>query len=234
MSHRSDSNGPGEEAARARETDLARAAFVRALRLDLSKMGLRERAVIDALCEEILHLREERERLQAALLHAAQLADRDPLVPLFNRRAFLREVRREIALADRFGHALTLIYIDLDGFKRVNDKFGHSTGDEVLRRLTEILIDRTRDTDVIGRLGGDEFGLLMPHADLSAGQAKSRELMEEIARLRVHAASDGTALRLGASCGVAAWRRGVDPGLLVAEADADMYAVKSVRRSSQA
>lgn len=233
MTRATESPGPEDRAESASETELARRAFVRALGLDRSALGPRDRAVIDALCEEVLALREERERLQAALSRAAQLADRDPLVPMFNRRAFLREVRREIALAERFGHRLTLLYVDLDGFKHVNDVCGHATGDEVLRRIGKLLIERTRDTDVLGRLGGDEFGLLMPHANLADGQAKSRELMAEIGRLRVRGPGEGL-LRLGASCGVAAWRRGIDPAVLVSEADADMYAVKSIRRGSQA
>lgn len=211
----------------------ARLALVRALGLDPATLDRHVRAALEALGEEVLDLRGRAERLQAALGEAALLADNDTLCPVFNRRAFMRELNREIALAERFGTPLTLIYVDLDGFKAVNDRYGHGAGDEVLRRVASLLKAHTRETDIIARLGGDEFGVGLARADASAGRAKAAELAARIDRLRVHgAAPEAQRLPIGASCGVASWQRGWPPERLIAEADADMFAVKARRKAT--
>lgn len=215
--------------------DVARETFLRALRIDLTRLDSRQRAIVEALSEEVLSLRDERDDLRGALEKAETLADHDTLVPVFNRRAFLRELRREIALSERFGAPLTLIYLDLDGFKAVNDKFGHATGDEVLRRVSGLVRSNIRDTDILARLGGDEFGILLAKADQTAGHNKASELSRLIGRIRIQPSRerDGPILRLGASCGVSQWRSGWSPDMLISEADAAMYGEKKRRRQSQ-
>lgn len=215
--------------------DVARGTFLRALGIDLSRLDDRQRAIVEALSEEVLALRDECEDLKSALAEASSLADHDTLVPAFNRRAFLRELRREIALANRFGTPVTLVYIDLDGFKAVNDRFGHAMGDQVLMRVASLLRSHIRDTDILARLGGDEFGILLAKADETAGRAKAAQLSQLINRLKVKGrdARVNDVLSLGASCGVKQWRAGWTPDLLISEADAEMYADKKRRRASQ-
>ncbi len=188
-------------------------------------------AALQALSEEVLDLHEQVARLQKALQASAQLADRDALCPLFNRRAFLRELKREIALASRFDTPLSLIFLDLDGFKAINDRFGHPIGDTVLKRVSRILTAHTRDTDIIGRLGGDEFGIALPHATISHAIGKAEKLSGRIRRLSVRQdqADDGVPTRLGASFGVAEWNAELDPETLISQADSAMYAAKSAR-----
>ncbi|HAQ77712.1 MAG TPA: hypothetical protein DCR96_14605, partial [Hyphomonas sp.] len=101
-----------------------RLALLNVLGVDLSALDFRARAAIEALCDEVLVLREDADELRDALDEAVSLADNDALCPVFNRRAFKREIRREIALAARFRTPLSMIYIDLDHFKQVNDVFG--------------------------------------------------------------------------------------------------------------
>jgi diguanylate cyclase (GGDEF)-like protein/PAS domain S-box-containing protein len=96
-------------------------------------------------------------------------ADHDSLSGLFNRRRFVEEVEKELRHARRYRTSGTLLMLDLDSFKFVNDSFGHEIGDELIRRVSLLLRDRLRDSDVVGRLGGDEFAILVPEADLEHG-----------------------------------------------------------------
>lgn len=106
-------------------------------------------------------------------------AERDSLTDLYNRQAFHDKLGRELARARRFGHQLTVVTIDLDAFKQVNDTLGHLAGDAVLRRVASLLTTHTRAQDIVGRLGGDEFAVAL----VEAGMETARDL---IRRLRIH------------------------------------------------
>ena len=151
-------------------------ALLDALGLDLTQLDRRTRAAVEALSEEVMALRDESAMLRAALAESELLADNDALLPIFNRRAFEREVRREIALSGRFQTPLSLIFIDLDNFKLVNDIYGHAAGDSVLLKVAEILAQRTRETDIVCRLGGDEFGVVLAHASFEDSRRKAAQL----------------------------------------------------------
>jgi diguanylate cyclase (GGDEF)-like protein len=212
-----------------------RRALLDSLGIDLDSIGSHERAALEALSEEVIYLREDAARLRNALSDAELLADNDALCPVFNRRAFEREVRREIALAGRFGTPLSLIFIDLDHFKKVNDVFGHAAGDNVLLRVSDILLESTRETDIVGRLGGDEFGIVLAHASHAATKAKAAELTQLIDQIVVcnGDAEDVPPVHIGASCGVAEWRDGLGADTLIARGDQDMFAQKARRKSSR-
>lgn len=209
-------------------------ALLDALGLDLSQLDRRTRAAIEALSEEVLSLREESAALKTALADAELLADNDALLPIFNRRAFEREVRREIALSGRFQTPLSLIFIDLDNFKLVNDIYGHAAGDSVLLKVADILQDRTRETDIVGRLGGDEFGVVLAHATYDDTQRKAAQLAAAIDALEVRdeASPDTPIVRIGASCGVVEWRTGQTAAALIARADQAMFLDKSRRKAA--
>ncbi|MFN3911516.1 GGDEF domain-containing protein [Hyphomonas sp.] len=209
-------------------------ALLDALGLDLTRLDRRTRAAVEALSEEVMALRDESAVLRAALAEAELLADNDALVPIFNRRAFEREVRREIALSGRFQTPLSLIFIDLDNFKLVNDIYGHAAGDGVLLKVAEILRQRTRETDIVGRLGGDEFGVVLAHATFEDSQRKAVQLAEAIDALEVRdeASADTPIVRIGASCGVVEWRSGQGAAALIARADQAMFVEKSRRRAA--
>jgi diguanylate cyclase (GGDEF)-like protein len=208
-------------------------ALIDALGVDLGHLDLRARAAIEALAEEVIALREEADTLRASLADAALLADNDALCPVFNRRAFEREVRREIALSGRFQTPLTLIFIDLDNFKQVNDVYGHAAGDSVLLKISDILLAKTRETDIVGRLGGDEFGIVLAHAGLEDSRRKAAQLAAAIDALEVRGET-GSALapvQIGASCGVVEWHAGQSPAALIARADQAMFAEKARRKA---
>jgi diguanylate cyclase (GGDEF)-like protein/PAS domain S-box-containing protein len=120
--------------------------------------------------------------LQNALLHAEikQLAISDPLTGKYNRRAFFDLGRREIERFQRFNHPLAAIMIDLDNLKHINDTYGHSGGDAILRGLAERCRLNIRETDIFGRYGGDEFALLLPDTDRIAAVQIAERIRETI------------------------------------------------------
>ena len=181
-------------------------------------------AALTTLLAEIDELRLEVGRLKARLNEAEDLADQDALTPLLNRRAFVRELRRVLTFAQRYGGPASLIYFDLDGFKAVNDRFGHAAGDEALKAVAERLTAHVRESDIVGRIGGDEFGVILVQADLSAALAKAASLADAIEREPVQCGEWLAPLKI--SFGV----RQLDPALsaeqVLAEADASMYARK--------
>lgn len=211
-----------------------RSALLNILGVNLEALDVRTRAAIEALCDEVLYLRADVDKLRDALHEAESLADNDALCPVFNRRAFEREIHREIALAARFRTPLSIIYIDLDHFKDVNDAFGHAAGDEVLIRISEMLLRHTRDTDIVGRLGGDEFGIVLAQATAADSLLKAKLLAREVDQLVVRNGHDsnGRTVRIGASCGVVEWQVGQDAQTLIALADQAMFAQKARRKSS--
>ena len=97
--------------------------------------------------------------------HLEQLALTDPLTGLFNRRAFTDLALREMACSSRSGEPLSLIMTGADGFKNINDTYGHAGGDRVLQHVAALIREKVRPHDVVGRLGGDEFAVLLPGAD---------------------------------------------------------------------
>jgi len=217
----------------ARQT--ARRDLIAAIGLDTSNLPRHVQAAIEALAGEVLGLREDRAQLRDALENAAHLADRDTLCPIFNRRAFEREVTREISLAERYGTPLCLIFIDLDRFKQINDQFGHATGDKVIQHVAQTLVENVRQSDIVGRLGGDEFGIALTHAEFENAQAKALSLESIIGSLTVRDAEDAKleSVKLGASCGTVLWQRGRDAAALIAEADETMFRRKNEKKRAR-
>jgi diguanylate cyclase (GGDEF)-like protein len=150
---------------------------------------------------------------------------RDPLTGLFNRRGLLDALRREIERATRRQESLALLFIDLDGLKRVNDCHGHDVGDLLIKRAAELLSDEVRAGDVVARLGGDEFVIVL-HRDAAGAQSLA-------ARLEARLADELPYGALGASVGIAALAHARDhvggAEELLRSADRAMYARKRVR-----
>ncbi len=182
----------------------------------------------EALERENARLRAEVARLESRLAAAERLADRDPMLPLLNRRAFVRELGRALATARRYGDEAALVYLDMDGLKRINDAHGHGAGDAALAAVAAALVEQVRESDVVGRLGGDEFAVLLARAPLGEAQGKARALVQAVADAPLVFA--GASIPLSVSAGV----RGLDPrstaAELLAQADAAMYLEKGARR----
>jgi diguanylate cyclase (GGDEF)-like protein len=159
-------------------------------------------------------------RLEQAL-EAAQLASHDELTGALNRSAGRRILERELQRTKRSGDPLSVVFLDVDGLKAVNDEHGHKVGDQLLVRLGETLHLALRPYDVTVRWGGDEFVLVLPECDLDRARAVAARLGKEFA------AATGCSL----TAGCAERREDDDLPSLVARADAEMYAAKRGRRA---
>lgn len=153
-----------------------------------------------------------------------QLCGTDPLTSILNRRGFEAELERALAAAKRYDEGGLLLYVDLDGFKPINDTFGHAAGDEVLRQVAQLLADNVRGSDVVGRLGGDEFGVLLTRTNWEGGMARAGALEDTLNTLRV--TWEDTVIPVQASFGFKAYGPNDRVGRLLAAADAAMYMAK--------
>lgn len=183
--------------------------------------------VRDALMElmgEVDSLRREVSGLRDRLRESEQLADRDPLIPVLNRRAFVRELSRVIAYGRRYGDPAGLVYFDIDNFKQVNDAHGHAAGDAALHHLAKLVLGHVRETDIVGRLGGDELGLILVRTDEVAAQSKASSLSDLVARQPLR--YGGSEIRLSISVGAVAFTGDDGPDDALARADRAMYEAK--------
>jgi diguanylate cyclase (GGDEF)-like protein len=139
------------------------------------------RSALGRLIEETVGLRRQLADMQSRVAELERLADEDALVPIRNRRAFLRDLARTIGHVERYGTPYGLLYFDVDGLKAINDRIGHGAGDAALIHVAGVLTANTRRSDVVGRLGGDEFGVLLARADPAVTLHKARCLAEAIA-----------------------------------------------------
>jgi diguanylate cyclase (GGDEF)-like protein len=184
-------------------------------------------AALTTLLAEVDDLRAEVSRLKGRLAEMEGLADRDVLTPVLNRRAFVRELRRVATFAQRYGSKASLVYFDLDGFKAVNDRFGHAAGDAALQIVAQHLLENVRDSDVVGRMGGDEFAVVLVQADLATAQAKAASLARAIETTPVKLGEWSAPLHI--SYGVREIAADADPEAVLAEADAMMFVNKRAR-----
>jgi diguanylate cyclase (GGDEF)-like protein len=182
------------------------------------------RIALAALLEEVDHLKDDLAATRAVMQRLGRLADEDSLLPMANRRAFLRELSRVIAFARRYGWSLCLLFFDVDGLKQINDGHGHAAGDACLRHIGDLLIANTRGSDLVGRLGGDEFGIIMNRCDLATAADKAESL-----RALVKAAPlawQGQPIALSLSVGVCPFTGTEQAADMLAEADGAMYRAK--------
>ena len=178
--------------------------------------------------QTIRRLKAELAAAQARNAELTASAERDFLLDIFNRRGFARELHRSIAFIKRYEATGALVVLDVDRLKPINDTFGHAAGDEVLKAVARVLSEQIRSSDVIGRLGGDEFGVLLWHLSATDVRAKAAALEQAIDGL-TFTFGDQT-VRAGASAGVALLDKRVNPVRALEEADRAMYIRKAQRR----
>jgi diguanylate cyclase (GGDEF)-like protein len=176
-------------------------------------------------------LKAERAEARATIAALEQRADVDPLLDILNRRGFERELGRSLAYVKRYGTAAALLYIDLDGFKAINDAHGHAAGDALLQAVAGELTAHVRASDVVARLGGDEFGVLMWHAGAPQAAMRARDFEARIERLSV--VQGGQRLVVGASAGAVALGPELSAAAVIDAADKAMYVRKGERRAER-
>jgi diguanylate cyclase (GGDEF)-like protein len=187
------------------------------------------RAAMAQLLAENEGLRAALDEMRARVEELERLADTDTLTPLPNRRVFVREVERVSRQVARYGTPAAVMFVDVNALKAINDAHGHQAGDAALIHVAAILKREVRATDVVARIGGDEFGLLLDHLDEDAAAAKAASL---VAVLAGEPLDVGTRqLGVGLSVGLTMIRKDDSVDAILARADADMYAAKAAQRS---
>jgi diguanylate cyclase (GGDEF)-like protein len=181
------------------------------------------------LAAEVERLAAELEISRIRITELEARIDVDPLTETLNRRGFERELRRSLAYVKRYGVSAALVYLDLDEFKPVNDRHGHAAGDAVLKAIAAALVRRVRASDVVARIGGDEFAVLMWNIGEADALAKAAAL--EAAVYATPVRWGASTLVVGASAGVAFIGPLDTPAEVLARADAAMYTRKAERRN---
>ncbi len=192
------------------------------------EMTERVQKAILGLMEEVDTLRRELDFTNRRLREMEDIADTDALLPIPNRRAFIRELNRMISFAERYGTPSTLVFIDLNDMKKINDEYGHDVGDKALFHVARLMTENIRGTDVIGRLGGDEFGVLLAQADEEIGKQKAQNLANVIDETPLQ--HDGIEIKMSLAFGTYTFKSGDQPDEAIHKADQAMYEHKREKK----
>jgi len=188
-------------------------------------------ASLSQLIAELDRLKTELTVSQQRVSELENKTHEDALLPVMNRRGFDQELERTLAYIKRHGTDVSLIYIDLDDFKSINDMHGHGAGDAALLHLTDILIANVRRSDVVARLGGDEFAILLHRADKTAALMKADQLTRGLASSGL--IYEGKEIPMSLTAGTTQLRSGDTSVAALARADKLMYAGKTRLKRSR-
>ncbi|MFL6734169.1 MAG: GGDEF domain-containing protein [Sphingomicrobium sp.] len=177
--------------------------------------------------EEVQRLRGEVARLELKVSQLDRLAHEDSLVRLPNRRGLLRSLEKLIARVTRYGDDAAFLFIDINGLKRINDNFGHPAGDEALLHVAECLVQGVRASDCVARIGGDEFAVLLEHADEATARDTAARLIGQVAECRF--SYNGNEMPLNVAIGITQIVAGDNPAEVMLRADQQMYRMKAKR-----
>jgi diguanylate cyclase (GGDEF)-like protein len=180
---------------------------------------------VERMIAEITALRDKVAQLQERVTQLDQLAHQDSLIDLPNRRGFMRALERLIDRVNRYDEKCAMLFVDIDGLKVINDNFGHKAGDEALIQVARLLVGGVRKSDLVARIGGDEFGILLSHADEANADETATRLVDLIAGCDF--AHDGDSLPLSVAIGVSMISGEESPEEVIARADAEMYLRKA-------
>jgi diguanylate cyclase (GGDEF)-like protein len=179
----------------------------------------------ESLVDEIVRLRGQVAQLNERVEQLDRLAHQDALINLPNRRGFMRALERLIDRAQRYAHGAAMLFVDLDGLKTINDTFGHRAGDEALIQVAGVLSGGVRRSDVVARIGGDEFGILLENADEENAHETANRLADLICNCEFNHA--GASLPLSVAIGVGMIDGTESAEDVMARADEEMYRRKA-------
>ena len=187
----------------------------------MSDQVMDETADSARLIEEIGRLRAQVAQLEQRVEQLDELAHQDSLIKLPNRRGFMRELERLVDRGNRYGHCAAMLFVDLDGLKMINDTFGHLAGDEALIQVAELLSGGVRRSDIVARIGGDEFAILLENASEASAQETAARLENMVCDCDF--THDGDVLPLSVAIGVAMIDGDDTPKSVMDRADEEMY-----------
>jgi len=195
--------------------------------LSESELTPKIRQAIMALIAEVDTLRRELGEARSRIGYLERLADEDTLMPIANRRAFVRELTRMMSFGKRYGTPSSIAYFDINDLKQINDRLSHSAGDAALMQVARVLIENVRNTDVVGRLGGDELGVLLVQTDQALAEQKAAQLATAVAAKPL--VWRGQEIALSVAFGVYSFQGGENAGDALDAADRAMYQAKRLR-----
>ena len=187
------------------------------------------RAEVERLRRTVARLEHEVEEHREQVKRTREMSLRDPLTGCFNRLAYRERARAEEARWRRYGNPLSVVVLDVDRFKAINDTFGHRAGDKVLRTIAQLVGSQLREVDFFGRYGGEEFVILLPETDLAAAVAVAEKVRRAVEAFRFHAR--GKRIPITVSCGVAQLREGDTVDAAFHRADQALYRAKAEGRN---
>lgn len=189
-----------------------------------------QRQITSRLEIELALTRQEIEHRQKVEDELRRWATTDALTGIANRRHFIEVAEREMPRAQRYGRPMSVLVFDVDHFKSVNDRYGHAIGDEALKAIARATLRTLRESDLFGRLGGEEFGVLLPETDLTGAADLAERLRAAIAVTRVEAEGDQVALSVSIGCAdIGADDEGID--CVLVRADQALYRAKNGGRN---
>lgn len=185
------------------------------------------------LPKELLSRIKKELRIQELIEKLEELASKDTLTQLYNRRFFYESAIKMIAHSKRYNKPVSIIMLDIDHFKSVNDRYGHKAGDEVLKELAQIMQNRRRKSDMVVRLGGEEFAILLPETSKEQAYKIAQQLRQTIEKNRVNL-SDGNTIYFTASMGISSvdMDKESDIDAALSRADKVLYKAKESGRNN--
>ena len=180
-----------------------------------------------SLANENQHLRAEVARLEECVRELDALAYIDPLVGLPNRRCFFKDLEHAIARLSRCGGSAAIVYVDVDGLKQINDRFGHQAGDAALIKVAQTLAASVRASDIVARLSGDEFAVLLLDADEIVAWNMALRIVENTLASRLSFGANSVSLSV--ATGVSVVEAGDEPHDVISRADTEMYRIKATQ-----
>lgn len=216
--------------------DVTEAAPVRNINDTTSVLGIpstemtpKVRNAIMTLMAEVENMRHELEIAHRRISELEKLADQDSLIEISNRRAFVREMTRMISYSDRYGINSSLLFLDMNDLKAINDTHGHKAGDMALVHVAKTMVGSLRDSDIIGRLGGDEFGIILPKASEENATAKAKQILDKIEKNPL--VFEGKTIPLKIAYGIYSLHSGISPDQALDHADKKMYSHKQTLKN---
>ena len=201
------------------------------LGIPAEELSPKVREVLLTLMAEVEALRKELDVSQRRIAELEKLADTDALSPVANRRAFVRELSRTMSYSERYAVPTSLLFFDVNGLKAINDELGHKAGDAVLRHVADTLRANIRASDIVGRLGGDEYAVVLTHADEANARLKATPLSQQISATPID--HDGQTIHVSAAVGCYTFGPGENPTDVIANADKRMYEDKRRQKAAR-